>query len=61
MDIKLILIFSAIIAAIWIYIVVREKINLRKAATGEDKERLRRAVAQGPAGREWLSGGLWPL
>lgn len=46
MDIKLILIFAAIIAAIWIYIVVREKINLRKAATGEDKERLRRAVAQ---------------
>lgn len=46
MDIKLILIFAVIIAAIWIYMVVREKINLRKAATGEDKERLRRAVAQ---------------
>lgn len=29
-----------------IYIVVREKINLRKAAGGEDKERIRRAVAR---------------
>lgn len=42
----MILIFAAIIAAIWIYIVIREKVNLRRAATGEDKERLRRAVAQ---------------
>lgn len=41
-----IFLFAAFVVAVAIYIVVREKINLRKAAGGEDKERLRRAVAR---------------
>lgn len=46
MDINPIFLFAAFVAAVAIYIVVREKINLRKAADGEDMERLRRAVAR---------------
>lgn len=46
MDMQGVLILVAVVAAIIIYIVGREKINLRKAANGEDKERLKRAVAQ---------------
>lgn len=46
MDIQFLLIAAAVVAAIVIYFVAREKINLSKVAMGEDKERLRRAVAQ---------------
>lgn len=46
MHIHPIFLFAAFVVAVAIYIVVREKINLRKAAGGEDKERLRRAVAR---------------
>lgn len=46
MDTQFLLIAAAVVAAIAIYIVAREKINLHKAATGEDKERLHKAVAQ---------------
>ena len=46
MDTKLILILVAIVAVVAIYFFVREKINLRRAAGGEDKERLKKAVAQ---------------
>ena len=53
MDSKLIWIIVVIAAAAAVYVFMREKINLRKAAGGEDKERLRKA------GRERVSGGLW--
>lgn len=46
MDIPFLPTAAVFVAAVAIYIIVREKINLRRAATGEDKERLRRAVAQ---------------
>ena len=46
MDIPFLPVAAAVVAAIAIYVIVREKINLRKAATGEDKERLRKAVSQ---------------
>lgn len=46
MDSKLIWIIVVIAAAAAVYIFMREKINLRKAAGGEDKERLKKAVAR---------------
>lgn len=46
MDSKLIWIIVVIAAAAAVYVFMREKINLRKAAGGEDKERLRKAVAR---------------
>ena len=46
MDVKFILVCVAIVAAIAVYVVAREKINLRKAAGGGDRERLEKAVAQ---------------
>ena len=56
MDSKLIWIIVVIAAAAAVYVFMREKINLRKAAGGEDKERLRKAVARLCRERQ-VSGG----
>lgn len=36
--------FALLVVAIFIYVTLREKINLNKAASGEDKERIRQAM-----------------
>lgn len=37
---QIVLFWGVIIALVFVYVFVREKINLKKAATGEDKERI---------------------
>lgn len=41
-----VLIVLVVVAAIVIYVIIKDKINMKKAATGEDQERLKLAVAQ---------------
>lgn len=59
MDSKLIWIIVVIAAAAAVYVFMREKINLRKAAGGEGQGTAQESRGPGSAGRERVSGGLW--
>lgn len=46
--------FALLVVAVFIYVTVREKINLNKAASGEDQERIRQAMLKALPGESGL-------
>ena len=46
--------FALLVVGVFIYVIVREKINLKKAENGEDKERLRQAMLKSLPGETGL-------
>lgn len=58
-DFMYILIFVAIVVAVFLYVQFKEKANLKKAATGEDKARFEEAVRK--AMGELMNGGDYTI